>query len=166
MQLNMEKRSILKNGLFALAATPLAYGGGLIISTLLGGLDDAIFKMQYSGYWWILLIGTYMILLIYFVNEPVIRAKNKRKRMVWVLMLYWKEKLIKEGKGDRIEGESEFVRNSLMERVNGWAWNDREIWKEHFPEEEYPEHIFSIVDNFMVYFEDLKKKWDRGNYNL
>ena len=141
---------------------PIAYGGGLFIIYCLGLLFEIIFNIQWGGYWWLVLIGTYILSLIYFIYEPGIRAKLKRKKVAWVLILYWKEKLVKSGKNEPSEREVELVRNMFMERVNAWAWSDPELWHNYFPEEEYPEYLFNIVDNFVEYWQNWKEKYDKG----
>ena len=72
------KRSIWKNLGWALAATPIVSFVGLIIITLVGALDNLITRIQVAGYWWLILIGAYIISLIYFIYEPKINIKLKK----------------------------------------------------------------------------------------
>lgn len=156
-----ENRSIWKNLGYALAATPMAYAGGLFIIYCIGAIIDGIFEIQWGGYWWLVLIGAYVLSLIYFIYEPSIRANQKRKKIVWVLILYWKERLVESGKIEPSESEVKLVSDMLMERVNGWTWSDFELWNRYFPEEEYPKYLFNIVDNFMLYWQNWKDKYDK-----
>ncbi|MHA2010486.1 MAG: hypothetical protein ACXADW_20850 [Candidatus Hodarchaeales archaeon] len=155
----MEKqRSVWKNLGYALAATPMVYAGGLVISTLVGALDDAIFKLQYGGYWWVVLIGAYVISFIYFSYEEEIRIKRKRKNTISAMILYWKEQLAKKGKAPPLTSEINYASEMFMERIIESGMFDAEIWEINYPNGKYSDYIFDIVNNFMVFYEAQKKK--------
>lgn len=156
-----KKRSIWKNLGWALAATPMVSFVGLIIITLVGALDEAITKMQTAGYWWLILIGAYILSLIYFIYEPTIRQNHERKKVVNALILYWKDQLEKQTKPQPSDEEIELVREMLIERVKMWAWFDPELWTKYFPNEKYSKYLFGIVDNFMTYWENQKNKYEK-----
>ena len=79
--------------------------------------------------------------------------------MVNGLILYWKEQLAKQNKHQPSDKEIEEVREMFLERVKVWTWFDPELWIRYFPNEKYSEYLFSIVDNFMTYAENQKKKY-------
>ena len=56
-----KERSIWKNLLLGLVATPLTAFIGLIVITLIGGVDQAITKIQLSGHWWLILIFAFVL---------------------------------------------------------------------------------------------------------
>jgi hypothetical protein len=156
-----KERSIWKNLGWALAATPVVSFVGLIIITLIGVLDDAITKVQIAGYWWLILIGAYILSLIYFIYEPTVRQNHERKKAVNALILYWKEQLEKQSKSQPSEKEIELVHEMLLERIKIWAWFDPELWNKYFPDENYSKYFFGIVDNFMAYWEHQKNKYKK-----
>jgi hypothetical protein len=154
--MNRKEKSIWKNLLLALAATPMTAFIGLIIITLIGAIDQAITKIQLSRHWWAILILTYVLSLIYFLREPTIRRNLERKKVVNGLILYWKEKLEKQNNPYPSEKEIEVVCEMLLERIEVWAWFDAELWARYFPNEKYSKYLFSIVDNFMEYWKNQK----------
>ena len=141
-----------------MAATPAVSFVGLIIITLIGGLDDAITKIQLMGHWWLILVAGYFLSLIYFLYEPTFRRNQERKKTVSGLILYWEEQLAKQNKLQPSDEEIKMVREMLLERVKIWAWLDSELWMKYFPDEKYSQYLFGIVDNFMVYWEAMKIK--------
>jgi hypothetical protein len=152
--INAKQRSIWKNLLFALVATPMTAFIGLIIITLIGALDQAITKIQLSGHWWVILILAYVLSLIYFLCEPTVRRNRERKKVVSGLILYWEEQLAKQNNPHPSEKEIEAVRKMLLERVKVWAWFDTELWTKYFPDEKHSKSLFGIVDNFMAYWKN------------
>lgn len=154
-----KKRSIWKNLGWALAATPVVSLVGLIIITLIGAVDDAITKIQLAGYWWLILIAAYILSLVYFLCEPNVRKNLERKKVVNALILYWKDQLEKQGKNQSSDKEIELVQDMLLERFKIWAWFDSDLWNKYFPDEQYSKHLFGIVDNFMVYWQQQKNKY-------
>jgi hypothetical protein len=161
--MNQKERSIWKNMLLALAATPMTAFVGLIIITLIGALDAAINIIQSAGYWWVILIVAYVLSLIYFLCEPTIRRNRERKKVVNGLILYWEEQLAKQNDPHPSDKEIEVVRDMFLERVKVWAWFDPEIWVKYFPEEIYSNYLFGMVDNFMLYWENQKNKYNTTN---
>ena len=155
----MKERSIWKNLLYALAATPMVSFIGLIIITLIGALDDAITNIQRAGDWCLILIGAYIISLIYLIYEPKVKKGYHRKKVVEGLILYWEEQLEKQNKPFPSESEIEFVREELLARLKVFGWLNAELWNKYYPEEKYTKYPFEMVDNFMVYLEGEKKKW-------
>jgi hypothetical protein len=152
--INTKQRSIWKNLLFALAATPGTALIGIIIITLIGVIDQAITKIQLSGHWWVILIFAYVLSLIYFLCEPTIRRNHERKKVVNGLILYWEDQLAKQNNPHPSEEEIEVVREMLLERFNLWAWFDAELWNRYFPNERYSKSLFGLVDNFMGYWKN------------
>lgn len=153
----IKERSIWKNIGFALAVTPLVLLVSLILITLVGALDDVITKMQLAGQWWLILIGAYILSLIYFVYKPRIQQNYERKKVVDGLILYWKEQLEKQVKSQPSDKETELVRKMLIERIKVWAWFDPKLWKKYFPNEKYSKYLFGVMDNFMAYYQNQKK---------
>jgi len=156
-----KKRSIWENLGWALAATPMVSFVGLVIITLVGALDDAITKIQLAGYWWLILIGAYILSLIYFIYEPMIRRDHERKKVVNGLIFYWKEQLEKQGKSQPSDREIELVREMLLERIKIWAWFDPDLWNKYFPDENYSKYLFDVVDNFIAYWQHQKNKYEK-----
>lgn len=156
-----KKRSIWKNLGWALVATPMVSLVGLIIITLVGALDDAITRIQVVGYWWLILIGAYILSLIYFIYEPTVRQNHERKKVVNAFIFYWKDQLEKQTKPQPSDGEIDLVREMLIERVKVWAWFGPELWTKYFPNEKYSKNLFGIVDNFMTYWEHQKNKYGK-----
>lgn len=160
--MDRKERSIWKNLGWALAATPAVAFVGLIIITLAGALDDLITKMQCAGYWWLILILSYILSLIYFIYEPSVRQNIERKKVANALILYWKEQLEKQGKSQPSAKEVELVRDMLLERIKIWAWFDPDLWIKYFPDEKYSKHLFGTMDNFMIYWEQQKNKYEKN----
>ena len=154
--INAKQRSIWKNLLFALAATPVTAFIGLIIITVIGAVDQAITKIQLSGHWWVILILAYVLSLIYFLCEPTIRRNRERKKVVNGLILYWEEQLAKQNSPHPSEKEIEVVREMLLERLKVWAWFDAELWTSYFPNEKHSKFLFGIVDNFIGYWKNQR----------
>lgn len=152
--INAKQRSIWKNLLFALAATPITAFIGLIIITVIGAIDHAITKIQLSGHWWVILIFAYILSLIYFLCEHTIRINRERKKVVNGLILYWEEQLAKQNDPHPSEKEIEVVHEMLLERLKVWAWFDAELWTRYFPYEKHSKSLFGIVDNFMKYWKN------------
>jgi len=142
----------------ALAATPMTAFIGLIVITLIGGIDQAISKIQISGNWWIILIFAYVLSFLYFIYKPKLQIAHERNKVVHALLLYWKDQQVKRNYSDPPEEEIKLVRECLIERVKIGAWFDQELWKKEFPEEKYSEYLFGMVDNFIPYWESLKSK--------
>ena len=155
-----KERNIWKNFGLALAATPMVSFVGLIIITLIGALDNAITKIQLSGHWWIILIFAYVLSFFYFIYKPKIQITHERNKVVNALLLYWEEQQVKRNYPDPSEEEIKIVRECLLERVKVWAWFDHELWEKQFPEENYSEYIFGMVDNFIPYWENQKSKYN------
>ncbi len=153
-----KERSIWKNLLLGLAATPMTAFIGLIVITLIGGIDQAITKIQISGNWWIILIFAYVLSFLYFIYKPKLQIAHERNKVVHALLLYWKDHQAKRNYPDPPEEEIKLVREFLIDRVKIWAWFDQELWKKEFPEEKYSEYLFGMVDNFIPYWESLKSK--------
>lgn len=153
--MNKKERNIWKNLVWALAATPIVSFVGLIIITLVGAIDDAITKLQMAGYWWLILIGAYILSLIYFIYEPTIRQNHERKKVVNGLILYWKENLEKQNNPQPSENDIEIVHEMFLERFKVWAWFDTELWNRNFPDEKHSKYLFGIVDNFMEYWDKI-----------
>lgn len=156
--MNEKERSIWKNMLLALAATPMTALVGLIIIALIGALDDAITIIQSADYWWVILIVAYVLSLIYFLCEPTIRQNRERKKVVNGLILYWEEQLAKQNDPHPSDKEIEVVRDMFLERVKVWAWFDTELWTRYFPDEKYSKYLFGIADNFMEYWKSQKNR--------
>jgi len=158
MKVAIRQRNIWKNLGLALVTTPAAGTVGLIFITLIGGLDDAITKLQRGGRWWILLIITYLLSLIYFFYEPKIRRNHLRNKYASALILYWEGKLAKEGKPQpSSDRETECMRDLLDERIKAWAWSDPDLWSRYYPNEKYSENPFEIVDGIMAWFEEKRE---------
>ena len=157
------ERSIWKNLLLALAATPATAVVGLIAISLIGSIDQAITKIQISGNWWVILITAYFLSVVYFVFEPKFHMASERKKVVNALFLYWEEQQAKRDYFDPPKEEIKIVKECLIERVKVWAWFDEELWNSMFPEEKYSEYIFSIVDNFIAYWENQKTRYNIKN---
>ena len=68
--MDRKERSIWKNMLLALAVTPATTFIGLIAITLIGGIDQAITKIQISGNWWVILIFAYVLSFLYVIYKP------------------------------------------------------------------------------------------------
>ncbi len=158
-----EKRSIWKNMLLALAATPATTFIGLIAITLIGGIDQAITKIQISGNWWVIVIFAYVLSFLYFIYKPKLQIGHERNKVVNALLLYWKDQQAKRNYLNPPEKEIKIVRECLIERVKIWAWFDQELWKKHFPEEKYSEYMFGMVENFIPYWENRKSKYNIKN---
>ena len=156
--MNEKERSIWKNLLLALAATPITTVIGIVVITLIGGTDKVITKIQLSGHWWGMLIVAYILSLIYFIYKPKIQIIYERNKVLNALLLYWEEHQVKHNHSDPSEKEIKIVREWLLERVKIWAWFDNELWNKQFPEENYSEYIFGMVDNFIPYWESQKTK--------
>ena len=156
-----KERSIWKNLGWALAATPIVSFVGLIIVTFVGALDEAITKIQLAGYWWLILIGAYILSLVYFICEQTIRRNRKRKEVVNGLIIYWEEQLARQSKPQPSANTIESVREMFLERVKVWAWSDPELWTRYFPNEEYSKYLFGMVDNFVIYCENQKNKYGK-----
>jgi len=156
--LKEKERSIWKNLLLALAATPATTFIALIAITLIGGIDQAITKIQISGNWWVILIFAYVLSFLYFIYKPKLQIAHERNKVVHALLLYWKDQQAKRNYPDPPEEEIKIVRECLLERLKIWAWFDQELWKKQFPEEEYSEYMFGMVDNFIPYWENQKSK--------
>jgi len=154
----MEERSIWKNLLYSLASTPVVAFIGLIIITLIGALDDVITNIQRDGDWWLILIGAYILSLIYFIYEPKFRKEHYRNKVVEGLILYWEEQLEKQNKPFPLESEIKLVREELLARLKVFGWFNAELWNKYYPEEKYTKYLFEMVDNFMVYWDNFKKK--------
>ena len=144
----------------ALAATPIVSFAGLIIITLIGALDAAITIIQSAGYWWVILIFAYVLSFLYFIYKPKLQIAHERNRVVHALLLYWKDHQAKRNYPDPPEEEIKVVRECLLERVKILAWFDQELWKKQFPEENYSEYMFGMVDNFIPYWENQKSNFD------
>lgn len=142
-----KQRSLLVNLGLALAATPLATFVGILVITLIGALDDGITKIQQKGYWWLLLIVGYVISLVYFLIEPKIQRKRELDKIVNGLILYWQEQLQKQHKPLLSKDAIKSLGDTLLKRVEVWAWCDPILWSKYFPDEQYSEYIFDIVDN-------------------
>ena len=152
-----KNRSIWKNLGWALAATPIVSFIGIIVITLVSVVDDAITKIHLAGYWWLILIISYILSLIYFISEPRVRKNLERKKVVNALILYLQEQLEKQGEPP--PSDEELVREMLLERVKIWAWSKPDLWIKYFPDEQYSKHLFGIVDNFIVYLQYQKNKY-------
>jgi len=159
--MDKKERNIWKNLGLALAATPIVSFIGIIIITLVGALDDAITKIQLAGYWWLILIMAYILSLIYFLCESKIRKNLERKKIVTGLILYWREKLEKQGKAQPSDEEIKLIHNMLLERFKIWAWFEPDLWIKYFPKEKYSKYLFDIVDNFIVYWQHQKEKYTK-----
>jgi hypothetical protein len=155
--INTKQRSIWKNLLFALAATPGTALLGIIIITLIGALDQAMTKIDLSGHGWVILILAYVLSLIYFLCEPKIRLNRERRKVVNGLILYWEDQLAKQNNPDPSEKEIEVVYEMLLERFKMWAWFDAELWNRYFPNERYSKSLFGLVDNFMGYWKNQRE---------
>ncbi len=156
--MDRKERSIWKNMLLALAVTPATTFIGLIAITLIGGIDQAITKIQISGNWWVILIFAYVLSFLYVIYKPKLQIYHGRNKVVNALLLYWKDQQTKRNYLDPPKKEIKLVRECLQERVKVWAWFDQELWKKHFPEEKYSEYMFGMVENFIPYWENFKKK--------
>ncbi len=155
-----KERSIWKNLLLGLAATPLTAFIGVIVITLIGGIDQAITKIQLSGHWWLILIFAFVLSFLYFIYGPKIKITHERNKVVNALLLYWREQQAKRNYPDPSEEEIKLVRDFLLERVKMWAWFNPELWKTQFPEEKYSDTLFGIVDTFIPYWENQKSKYN------
>ena len=155
-----KERSIWKNMLLALAATPATTFIGLIVITLIGAIDQAITKIQISGNWWVILIFAYVLSFLYFIYKPKLQIGHERNKVVNALLLYWKDQQAKRNYLDPPKEEIKIVRECLLERVKIWAWFNPELWETQFPEEKYSDTLFGIVDTFIPYWETQKNKYN------
>lgn len=151
-----KKRSIWKNLGWALAATPMVSFIVLIIITLVGALDDAVTKAQMVGYWWLILVGIYILSLLYFICQPTFQRKQETKKLIDALVIYWKEQLEKQEQAQPSDSEIKIIRGMLIDRIKIWAWSNPELWTKHFPDEQYSKYLFGLMDNFITHWEKRK----------
>jgi len=156
-------RMIWKNLGLALAATPMVGFAFLIIVILMQALGGGVTNLERTGRWWIVVttvfIVAYIASLIYLLyrssssqDRERERRLDERKKTVDTLILYWQEQLAKRNKPQPSDGEIEIVRNMFLQRLIGWALSypkSSPVWAKYFPNENYPEYPFDIVDNFI-----------------
>jgi len=155
--LKINKRAvwkILKLPLLAIPCCILPTTAGLIVITVIGGLDDAITKWQIAGHWWIILVIGYILTLIYFLYEPIYRRDQKIKKYVSVLILFWEAKLLSENKPEPPDGEIEYMRNALTKKVKRWISLEEE-WLSGNPGERSFGCPFDAVDLVLAEREKL-----------
>ena len=153
-----KNRNIWENIMWALAATPMVMIVGLIIITLIGAIDDAITIIQARGQWWIIVIVAFVVSLIYLLYEPSIRKNIERKKTLDALVLYFREQLRIRGVEQLTEIELEPVKKMLLEKIKLWELSDPHLWNLLYPNEQYPDTLFGIVDNFIIYLEEKQRK--------
>lgn len=156
-------RNIWQNLGLALVGVPIVSLVGLVLITLIGALDDAITKFQLAGYWWIILIVSYLLSLAYFLYEPSFRKNKERDKVVNSLLFYLKDQLQKQ-QDPYPTIEDEMVRETLLERFKIWAWQDPKLWKKYFPNEKYSNSLFGIVDSLIAVYKKTKNS-KKHNYS-
>ena len=107
------------------------------------------------------MIGAYILSLIYVIYEPAVSKNRKRKKIAEALILYWQEQLEKQGQTQPSKKEEELVYEMLLERLKIWAWFEPELWNKYFPDENYSKYLFGMVDNFIVYWQQQKNKYEK-----
>jgi hypothetical protein len=148
------KRSIWKTLGLALAATPVTAVVSIVVITLVGALDETITKIQFAGYWWIILIPAYFVSLIYFLSEQKVRRNRELNKVVNGLMLYLRQQRAKQNKYQPAE---DTARSLIRSRVEVWVFSDPDLWSRNFRDEKYPEYLFDIVDNLLEQVDKLEK---------
>jgi len=141
----MKNRTFLKNISLAILAIPITSLVGLVVITVLGAIDDSISYIQSIGYWWIILIVSFLLSFLYFQYEPEFKKNRERVRLADSLIEIWKEKLAKENKPQPTESEIEALRELFIERIKVYVWFDPDLWKQYFPDEKYPKYPSDIV---------------------
>ncbi len=152
-------KEILKKILLAIISAPFFAVIGIIIITVIGAIDDAISVIQLKGYWWLILIISFFLSLIYFISEEKIKIYYKRKKFVDTLILYYRDQQANKDKIDPSEKEIELLKDMLEERIKIWAWSDPEIWNRYYHEEQFSESLFKMMDNFILYYHKQLEKY-------
>ena len=143
------KKGVWKILLLALAGTPAAWIGGVLVLTIFGALDVSLTNIQNAGYWWIVSIPAYAISLLYFLISSRYREKRDREKAVSALILYFEERLEKRGRKHPSDRQIETIHDMFLERIKIWGWSDSELWSKYFHNEKYSKYLFEIVDNFI-----------------
>ncbi len=152
-----KERKFWINLLLAIPYIPIATLAILVPLTLIGALDNAITKIQLAGHSWWLLIILYTFAFLYLTLEPKLKIQWEREKVVNGLILYFKDQLEKRGEKQPSSIELNSIHDSLMERLKIWVWFNPKLWKEEFPNEEYPKYLFGIVDNYIDFIDRYKK---------
>jgi Na+/melibiose symporter-like transporter len=124
-----------------------------LMAWLLEFLETDITKLQETGYWWVILIIAFILVLIYLLYEPSYRRnqerKKERKKLIDALYLYWEEQLVKHNKTQLANLDTEQMKYVLSMRFSVWVIYDSECWTHCFPNEKRPEFPFEIVDEMI-----------------
>ena len=145
----LKKRSVWKNLLLALCATPFVILFGIILVTVFREIVRGFIAVESAGYAWVMLIITFVSAFVYFTYKPKYLERRKREKIGDALVIYFQHELEKQNipqlHGDGIKS----IREWLLERAKVWAWNDEELWTAHYPNEAYSKHLFGIVDSLI-----------------
>jgi hypothetical protein len=158
MRFHLKQRGIWKNLGLALAGTPAVLFIAVIISAIIGILEELITSITERGFGWFLFIVAYFISLLYVIYEPKIRTDRKRKEFSDALILHWKWQLTKQDKPVPSDYEIELIQELLIERIKVWAWSDPQLWAECYRNEKYSEDPFDILNELMSWWEEERKK--------